>query len=163
MIIRSRSLRGLFLRKLPITTSRGHHKITGLNIAYDLFCHRISFDRVPQSHGDYIQLINRCTAMTYFNIGVRTTSVSDAVQEVSMMTSGMSKTYLKYSLRSLRFSLSRVPFSSMSSSHSGLDVYNVLSWIFSQNSSTNQLHTDCIGVFDYKFLILNFGDNIFAT
>jgi hypothetical protein len=96
VIIRSRSLRGLFLRKLPITTSRGHHKITGLNIAYDLFCHRISFDRVPQSHGDHIQLINRCTAMTYFNIGVRTTSVSDAVQEVSMMTSGMSKTYLKF-------------------------------------------------------------------
>ncbi len=96
MIIRSRPLRGLFLRKLPITTPRGHHKITDLNIAYDLFCHRISFDRVPQSHGDHIQLINRCTAMTYFNIGVRTTSVSDAVQEVSMMTSGMSKTYLKF-------------------------------------------------------------------
>ena len=96
MIIRSRSLRRLFLRKLPITTSRGHHKITGLNIAYDLFCHRISFDRVPQSHGDHIQLINRCTAMSYFNISERTTSVSDAAQEGCTMVSGMSKIYLKF-------------------------------------------------------------------
>ena len=144
MIIRSRSLRRLFLRKLPITTPRGHHKITDLNIAYDLFCHRIPFDRVPQSHGDHIQLINRCTAMSYFNISERTTSVSMLPKKVARWFPVCPRSILN-SLQSLQFSLPRVPFSSMSSSHSGLDAYNVPSWMCLQakqfhQSTSHRLH-----------------------